>query len=203
MSPFLSPASASSISLRAPRRTHRIAAVALTVAASLLASGLAQATPATSVEPPSAPPSARVEPLRPIVVREATPLVYVQSFAQLTALTKDDDLVSAMAARLDSRRTVALTLASGGAATLMLTTLLAFTAGAHQDCDAYGCISAPNMTLFYGGMAFGAVAAIAAVALTPWRSDMIDVLNEWNQRHVDRPLTLAPASDSTPVYVKF
>jgi hypothetical protein len=141
-------------------------------------------------------PAAPVQPLS-----TAHPLFIVQDLAQLADLTKDDALIGPRARDLAHSRHVAAGVGIGaGVASLLIAPLaLVFT---NTDCVGSGsnqlCQQGPNFTFGYiaGGVLL--VGGIVALAIAASGDNPIDILNGWNQRHPDRPLTLAPAATAAP-----
>jgi hypothetical protein len=49
-----------------------------------------------------------------------------------------------------------------------------------------------NKPVMWSGLAVLGSSFVTAMILRPSRRDLLDLINEWNSRHADEPLTLAP-----------
>jgi hypothetical protein len=128
-------------------------------------------------------------------------LFIVKDLDQLADLTKDDSLLGPRARDLIHSRHVAVGVGAGaGIASLLIAPLaLVFT---NTECVGSGatqlCQQAPNFTFGYVAGGVLLVGGIVALAIAASGEDPIDFLNAWNQRHPDRPLTLAPSAVASP-----
>ncbi len=138
-----------------------------------------------------------VQPLPPAQRAPASdagrPVTYVKDLDHLAALLEKDSAIHPQAETLALRHKVAMGLmwgglAVGGALTIGSMTFL----GSRQCYDAAGefCATKTNMTAAVGGSILTLTSLIVGYALLPTRGDLLDVINAWNERHVDEPFTL-------------
>ena len=131
----------------------------------------------------------------------AHPLFIVKDLDQLADLTKDDALLGPRARDLVHNNHLAAGVGIGaGVASLLIAPLaLVFT---NTDCVGSGstqlCQQAPNFTFGYIAAGVLLVGGLIALGIATSADNPIDILNTWNQRHPDRPLTLAPAAVAPP-----
>ena len=131
----------------------------------------------------------------------AHPLFIVKDLDQLADLTKDDALLGPRARDLVHKNHVAVGVGIGaGLASLFIAPLaLVFT---NTECVGAGsmqlCQQAPNFTFGYIAGAVLLVGGLIALGIGTSADNPIDILNTWNQRHPDRPLTLAPGAIAPP-----
>jgi hypothetical protein len=137
-----------------------------------------------------APPAAPVQPLS--VVR---PPLYIKDLDHLADLVKDDPPLEKRASDLADRLLDARIAYGASAFVLAAGTLTTFIVK-KTDCVGSGptmlCQQDPNLTYLLVGMGVSAVIAAIAFGTAPRRDDFIDVVNDWNQRHPDRPLAITP-----------
>jgi hypothetical protein len=145
---------------------------------------------------PRDPSQTEVAPLR----RSATagPTIYISDYSHLAEVTKEDDLISGMARRLASRRTLAYSLQFGavGSATLAMLLLMK---DSGNSCATESCSKSSSNLIIYSTLVVSAAAALAGIVVQPRSRDLYDVVNAWNERHVDRQLgvTTVPSRDGS------
>ena len=172
---------------------RRRAFSSLLVIVSFLVAGTTRAAP--PFYPPVSPPAPITTIQRPTTPNAAAN-IYVRDFDHLAALTAEDQIVSRMAERLDTRRTVSTVLMWGSPAIFLLMFTLGATAAATENCDAYGCIKGTNETLLWTGAGAATAAFITGAIVRPRQSELLDLINTWNQRHADQPFTITQLSGS-------
>jgi hypothetical protein len=129
------------------------------------------------------------------VVKTAAPaaIVYVKDLDHLAELVKEDNVVHPKAASLAARQSAAMGLMIGGAVLGALIAVAGMTVLTTETCGqgftGY-CTTNYNMGAVYGGVAIMGLTPIIGLAMRPSRNDLLDVVNEWNSRHTDRPFTL-------------
>jgi hypothetical protein len=153
--------------------------------------GLTIGSPLAARAAPAA--AAPVEPLVP-EPREPKPTIYVKDFKHLSQLVRHDEVVHSMVDRLDTKRTVALSVGIGGSAVGLALMLGSFTVFATKNCTDFGvggqlCTNDPSMGALVAGGSVLLFAEVLGWALYPKRGDLIDVINTWNTRHVDNQFT--------------
>jgi hypothetical protein len=164
-----------------PFSTSRVAVFVSIVGAASLASSQVCAAP---VQPlPSSAPAVQVSPPNRII--------YVKDFSHLADLTAEDAAVAERARNLSRRQMAAYTVGFGGEVLGWLVMLASATLLARQTCDSRGlCLSDWNMPAFWSGTALALASPVAGIVLRPSRRDLLDLVNAWNSRHADEPLTL-------------
>lgn len=173
------------------RRGPRVIA-GLLAAALASAPGLARATPVEPLTPPSPGP------------RAIGSLTYVTGFHQLAALTVDDDPLHQRVLAAQSRvwtgasvliasTIVGALLVVGSATVLKQTecTTPSVPAGFNLPVDPI-CHSQPNMLVMAGGMLTMAIGGGTGVVMMRSQTEWYDIINEWNARHPERTLLVAP-----------
>jgi SH3-like domain-containing protein len=129
------------------------------------------------------------------VVRTSAPvsIVYVKDLDHLAELVKEDNVVHPKAASLAARQNGAMGVMIGGAVVGGVIAIAGMTFLATESCGngftGY-CTTEYNMTAVYGGLAILALTPLIGLAMRPGRNDLLDVVNEWNARHTDKPFTL-------------
>jgi SH3-like domain-containing protein len=130
----------------------------------------------------------------PVAKPHAT--IYVENLQHLADLVAEDKVVGPMAQDLVTRREAALGVGIvGGGAGLVLDALGLFVF-THEDCPDTGGLAPPlctkmyNSTMVLTGLAVLTVSTIVAVAMWPKRSDLIEIVNAWNPRHLDNQFTI-------------
>jgi hypothetical protein len=170
------------------------------------------AEPAAPVTPLAAPQPLRLRPTAdgeaadllpapsgqaPAAVRKRGGPIYIKDLDHLASLVAGDQVVGPMAQHLVDRKfqssVVGLTgLVVGGALALggfALRTQNCAAAPGSVGVDA-PCIAEPRTGLMLGGIGVMGVSVVAALLLRPWRGDILDVVNTWNERHPDEPFTV-------------
>jgi hypothetical protein len=123
-------------------------------------------------------------------IRSTGGRIYVKDLDHLSVLVEEDPMVQPKAAALARRELAGKALGWGGLIGAILGTAAGMTLLAGQTCDAgYSCLTDYNDPVIYGSLAVGLVAATIGWAIRPNRSDVVDVLNEWNRRHANAPFT--------------
>jgi|GEM_PF-2050136 len=144
------------------------------------------------VQPLSAPP-------------RATPhaKIYVTSLDHLSNLVASDKLVGDMVESLVTRRQAAIATFSVGVAGSLLLESLGLFVYTSQDCVGGGnglgpplCTKRFNTPLVWAGIGVLSVSAIVGLVLMPKRSDLLDVVNAWNPRHLDDQFTVETVTTS-------
>jgi hypothetical protein len=142
-----------------------------------------------------APPAAPVQPLS--VVR---PPLYIKDLDHLADLVKDDPPLDRRASDLAERLRDARIAYGASVLVLAAGTLTSFIVE-KNDCVGSGptlCQQDPNLTYLLVGMGVSVVIAAIAFGTAPRRDEFIDVVNDWNQRHPDRPLAITPKFYAAP-----
>ena len=160
------------------------------------------ASPQDSASAPSGAPA----PVQPLGVAPAAPpraKIYLSDTKSLALLVSNDPVVSPMAQHLVMRRQAAI--ATGIVVALVGGGVIA--AGfldSHQECSAPSvaggqpqCYGRPNFKVVAAGVVIFPVAGLLAALVAPKRSDLLDVVNAWNPRHLDNQLTIDPATGVT------
>ncbi len=155
---------------------------------------------AAAVAPPPPPGSAPpVQPLpagpptAPAVATHARAMIYVKDLDHLAELVKSDNVIHPKAEALANNQTgaTALMIAGGVIGTGVIIGSVTFLAS--QSCETTYttfCTTNPSLGGIVVGSLIGLAGLIGGVALLPTRSDLLDVINEWNMRHRDQPFTL-------------
>jgi SH3-like domain-containing protein len=152
--------------------------------------------------------SAPVQPIAPAPSAQPRAKLYVADLEHLATLVANDSVVSPMVESLVARRQGAIATAIiGGVGGGLIETLAIFTFKS-QDCVSEGtlgpplCSSHPNMPMVWAGIGVIGVAGIIAAVLYPKRSDLFDVVNTWNPRHLDDQLSIesVPASSGSGIF---
>jgi hypothetical protein len=123
-------------------------------------------------------------------------ILYVKDLDHLADLVKEDSSVHPKATSLAQRQFAGKMVMYGGATAGTLVALGGLLLWTKQSCDSYGfCMPESNETAFYGGLAFSALSTLVGYALMPSRNDLLDVVNEWNGRHLDQQFTIEPQTN--------
>ena len=152
----------------------------------------------------SAPMRARAAPVEPLPQPGGTApssvgsLIYLTGPDHLARVTREDDLLHPRALSLARRAKIGTGVMLGGVAlgALMI-------AGAASVFSQTECVGNPlggqvcqsghvNANLAAAGLLTGVIVGSVGVALGPSQSDWYDIINEWNSRHPDRSLLVAP-----------
>jgi hypothetical protein len=161
--------------------TSRVAVFVSIVGAASLASSQVCAAP---VQPlPSGAPTVQVS--------QPNRITYVRDFSQLADLTAEDTEVAVRARALAKQQQAAYAVLVGGEilALALLVSGATFLAG--ETCYKNGqCLSDWNGPAMWSGIALISASPIAAFIVHPSRRDLLDLVNAWNARHADEPLTL-------------
>lgn len=159
------------------------AAVAVPVPASLPPTSLPPASPPPAAAAPAAPAGAGGPDLRA--------RIYVKDLGHLAELVRSDPNVSPKAEGLASRRRVAIGafVVGGVGATALLVASLAKQTPDPGDPRFDSAVD-DKMKLMLGGTAVGLAGALVGALVHPRRGELLDVLNEWNVAHPDRPFVL-------------
>jgi hypothetical protein len=148
---------------------------------------------------PTRPAPRPVEPLRPPVVRSrparAHTTIYVKDLDHLAELVESDTVVHPQAESLASRHKVAMVSLWGGNIVGGVVVIGGVTFLGSKSCTPTGsgsavCTTSPNLTAMIVGCALALAGTIGWLAITPTRSDLLDVINTWNERHPDEPFTM-------------
>jgi hypothetical protein len=101
--------------------------------------------------------------------------------------------VQAQATKLARLRTASYVVGHGGQALALALFVSGATFLAGETCSANGyCLSDWNEPVMWSGLAVLASSFVTAMILRPSQRDLLDLVNRWNSRHADEPLTLAP-----------
>lgn len=131
-------------------------------------------------------------------------LTYVLSPAHLARLTQDDDLVHPRALALVNRSRLGAGVMMGGLALGALIIVGASTVFTQNECftpavpPGYDgpvspiCQSHANHAMAIAGMFTSAILGLTGVLLLPHQAEWYDIINDWNSRHPDRTLVVAP-----------
>jgi len=152
--------------------------------------------PAPEVTAPAAP----VQPIAPAAAPTPRAKLYVADLEHLSALVAKDSVVSPMVESLVTRRQAAIaTGVIGDGAGLLLTGLGLFVLDS-SDCTPTGslCTHEPNMAAVFTGLGVMTVSTVIFLALLPKRSDLFEVVNAWNPRHLDDQLTVETVPANAP-----
>ncbi len=115
----------------------------------------------------------------------------------LAELVKDDPRIAAQARSIASRRTTALTV---GGVTIAASSVVFLTGMGNQTCrqepvpfpgsgSTRICQGDPTQTLIGAGIAVAG--SVLTALLWPTSSELLDVINDWNVAHPDRPFELS------------
>jgi hypothetical protein len=152
-------------------------------------------TRATDVEP--LPPPGRT-------ASSAGSLTYVMSPAHLARLTRDDDLLHPRALALANRFSLGAGVMMGGVALGALIVVGAATLFTQNECFTAAvpagydrpvspiCDSQTNHAMATAGLLMSTVLGLTGLLLLPSQTEWYDIINEWNARHPDRSLLVAP-----------
>jgi hypothetical protein len=151
-----------------------------------------------------APMQARAAPVDPLpppggtVPSPVGSMTYLTGPDHLAQITREDDLLHPRALSLARRVKIGTGVMMGGVAlgALMI-------AGAASIFSQTECTDNPlggrvcqsghvNASLAAAGLLTGIVVGSVGVALGPSQTDWYDIINEWNSRHPDRSLLVAP-----------
>jgi hypothetical protein len=139
-----------------------------------------------------------VAPVQPIST--SRPLFIVSDIDQIADLTKDDSLIGPRARELVHNRHVALGVGVGAMVSSLLIGALSFV---YTQNDCIGspptqiCQQAPDFTFSYVAGGVLLVGGLIALGIA-CQDSPVAILNDWNQRHPDRPLTIAPGTTPAP-----
>jgi hypothetical protein len=128
----------------------------------------------------------------------APQVLTIRDLDHLEEVVESDNLLHARTKVLVRSRNNALWLAFGGLVAGTALMIAGLTVYADVDCysipfgDVWGCMTRPSLGALAGGAAIAVLGLVGAVALDPPRHDQIDVVNDWNARHPDRPIALRP-----------
>ena len=155
---------------------------------------------ADAADTPAEPGVPLVQPLltgQPaLAIANPAPVLYIKNLEHLAEVVKADEVVHARTKALvaGGNRGLAVLLASMVVGTAMVVT--GVTAFVNEECSpgllggAPRCTTRPNNGLVVGGAVVAGIGTMIGVAMGPHRHDMIDVVNDWNARHADRPIML-------------
>ena len=177
---------------RKPSWVDRCAAVMVVIFGFMAAAAAMPVEPAATLVQPL--PVGQPAPVQ--AVAYPAPVLYIKNIDHLAEVVKSDDLLHARTKALVAERNQGLTvvivsLAVGAA--LMVAGLTAF---ANEECTpsvAGGsphCMTMPSFPVMAGGVLVAGIGTMIGAAMGPSRHTQIDVVNEWNARHADRPIML-------------
>jgi hypothetical protein len=150
------------------------------------------ASPRATAPPVEPLPKASPRP-RPTRVRTT---IYVKDLDHLAELVSSDGRVHPMAEDLATRHTIANVALWGGNVVGGALILAGATVLTTKDCVAGvgnypgACTDKPSLTAMTIGIGVALAGTIAWLAVRPTRSDLLDTINTWNERHPDEPFTL-------------
>ncbi len=150
------------------------------------------ASPRAAAPPVEPLPKASPRP-RPARVRTT---IYVKDLDHLAELVSSDRKVHPMAEDLATRHTIGNVALWGGSIAGGALILASATVLTTKDCvPSVGnypgaCTDKPSLTAALIGGAVALAGTIAWLAIRPTRSDLLDTINTWNERHPDEPFTL-------------
>ena len=185
------------ILLRRPGANIRLVA-AITFAALASWATAARAAPGATTTPEGHAGGAETGAVEPVPAPAAPTFpTFVADLDQLAFLVKGDSLLATKASDLATRRRVSAgILAGGGALGFGIGMLgMVFTT---RDCLDTGlgnpplCQNRPNFGFALVGLAVATVSALAGLAVMPSSRERAEIVDDWNQRHPDRPLTILP-----------
>lgn len=169
-------------------RSTRFAASLAIAGAVLLAGAQVHAGPTQEIYGPVQPiPQASAS------VQTAPPnrIVYVRDFSHLAELTAGDEAVRGQATALARRQIASYAVGYGGQVLAWALILAGGTFLGGQTCYADGsCMHDWNMPVMWSGVAVMGSSFVTALILRPSRRELLDLVNEWNSRHANEPLTL-------------
>jgi hypothetical protein len=131
-------------------------------------------------------------PARPASIA-LTPRLYVKDVDHLAELVKDDTVVSPMAQSLVTRRNAAVGAIVTGAGVGVLLIILSVTSLKTTSCldgNPQFCSTEPNEGLFVGGIGLIGLGNLVGLLVYPKRNDLLDLVNNWNARHVDNQFSI-------------
>jgi hypothetical protein len=169
--------------------THSAAAGSIAVAL-MLAATQVHAAPTTELYGPVQPIPSSPPPI--IQAAPATRITYVQDYSHLADLTAKDAAVQTQATTLARRQSASYVVGFGGQALAWALILSGATFLGGQTCYSDGyCMHDWNEPVMWSGVAVLGSSFVTAMILRPSRRDLLDLINEWNSRHADEPLTLS------------
>ena len=138
-------------------------------------------------------PAPSPAPVQPLSV--ARPPLYIKNLDHLADLVKDDPLLDKRALDLVDRLQNSRIMYGISLVTLAAAAVTPFLIK-KTDCVGSGptmlCQQDPNLTYLLIGSGISVVIGAIAFGMAPERDEYIDVVNDWNQRHPDRPLAITP-----------
>jgi hypothetical protein len=141
------------------------------------------APPPGAPSPPPAPPAKAAEPVKTAVSPPHPVILYIQDWGHLAEVTHSDDKLFDRADSLVNR----------AEASRQITTVGWLLGGSVATAATLSRLSTDHWTNFTkygvaGGVSFLAVSMAISWFVAPDHSDLVSVINEWNQRHPERPL---------------
>ena len=144
---------------------------------------------AAPVEP--LPRAAPAPPRRP--ARQRT-TIYVKDLDHLAELVEPDNVIHPKAESLAFRQKAGWGVILGGGLVGSVVMVGSATFLATESCGVGNyadlCVKKANFTAAIVGSIIVGVAGLAGLFMLPTRSDLLDVINEWNERHPDEPFTI-------------
>jgi len=153
-------------------------------------------TRAVAQQQPVEPLPANAPPVQVAVAPPPPPIYVIKNFDHLAAAVKPDDALSARMAALAHGRRTGLVIMGAGLLVGAAVVAAGATVWADEHCVAYplggspSCTKQPNFPLLLSGSLAAVLGVVIAGVMGPGRNDLIDIVNEWNSRHADRPLML-------------
>jgi hypothetical protein len=118
------------------------------------------------------------------------PRIYVKDLSHLAELVKEDPTVSFRAKGLARRRSTAIGIwVAGGIAAVALAGASA-SGNADPGDPRFDAQLDASRNMLLGGVAVSIVSGLLGIAIHPKRGDVLDVVNDWNRGHQDRPFEL-------------
>jgi hypothetical protein len=122
-----------------------------------------------------------------------SPKIYVKDLDHLAQLVKADSVVSPMAEELLAKRNTAVGVGVASLGVGLLLLVLSVTALKRSSCVnnmTDFCTSQPNEAAFVGGLGVAVVGTMVGLLVAPRRGAFLDLVNNWNARHLDNQFTI-------------
>jgi hypothetical protein len=159
---------------------------------------------ATAAARPEEPAATLVQPLpvaQPPPAPASTcapPVLTIRDLDHLAEVVEPDDVLRSRTKVLARSRNNALWVAFGALVVGAALMIAGLTVYADVDChsipfgDVLTCMTRPSLAALAGGAAIAVGGVLVGAAVTPDRQELIDIANDWNARHPDRPIALRP-----------
>ncbi|HEU4382513.1 MAG TPA: hypothetical protein VFR85_03330 [Anaeromyxobacteraceae bacterium] len=152
--------------------------------------------PGPAIAEPAEPPPPPPPPGPGLVAIDLRPRIYVKDLDHLAELVREDPTVAAKASSIASRRTNAMTV---GGVTIAAGMVVFLTGMGNETCrdepvpfPGSGSIRMcqADSTQSMIGLGITAAGSLLVALLWPGPNELLDVINDWNVAHPDRPFEL-------------